>query len=323
MTHASLTERYIAATIRSLPPDAQDDVRAELQASIDDAVEARVDQGEPSEDAERTVLNGLGDPAALAAGYADRPLHLIGPRYFLTWWRLLKLLLLIVPACAALGVAIGQAVADAPLGEVIGQAVSVAFAVVVHVSFWVTLVFAILERTTGGKPLPAWNVDQLPEPQPKGSGPSELVGSLVFLGLAAAAIVWDHFRGFAYAGDQWVSVLAPAMWPWAVTALFVLMAAEAALAIAVYAYGRWTRWFAVANTALSVLTMGFLLGLLARGELVNPAFLQAVFLDNGVEQDVLRILAVLMAFGIAAIGVWDVIDGWRKARRDARRDARR
>ena len=33
-------------------------------------------------------------PAMLAARYADRPLHLIGPRYFPTWWRLLRLLLL-------------------------------------------------------------------------------------------------------------------------------------------------------------------------------------------------------------------------------------
>lgn len=318
MTRTSLTERYIAATIRSLPPDAQADVRDELQASIDDAVEARVEQGEDRADAERAVLNGLGDPSALAAGYADRPLHLIGPRYFLIWWRLLKLLLIIVPACAALGVAIGQAVAEASLGEVIGQAVSVALAVIVHVSFWVTLVFAILERTTGGKPLPSWNVDQLPEPRTRGAGLSDLVGSLVFLGLAAAAIVWDHFRGFAYVGDRWLPVLDPGMWPWAVTALFVLMAAEAALAIAVYAYGGWTRWFAVANTVLAVLVAALVLSLLARGELVNPEFLQAVFLDNGVEPDVLRILAVLLGFGIVVIAGWDVIDGWLKARRARR-----
>lgn len=42
----------------------------------------------------------------LAAGYVDRPLQLIGPRYFLTWWRLLKLLLAIVPAVAFVGVSV-------------------------------------------------------------------------------------------------------------------------------------------------------------------------------------------------------------------------
>src|SRR5690606_40870916 len=122
-------DRYIAATVRSLPPQLQSEVRDELRASIADAIEARTAHGEPVEQAERDVLTDLGDPGALAAGYADRPLHLIGPKYFLIWWRLLKLLLIIVPACAALGVAIGQAVAEASLGEVIGQAVSVALAV--------------------------------------------------------------------------------------------------------------------------------------------------------------------------------------------------
>lgn len=44
-TTFTLTERYISATIRSLRPDAQADVRAELEASIADAIEARVEQG--------------------------------------------------------------------------------------------------------------------------------------------------------------------------------------------------------------------------------------------------------------------------------------
>ena len=57
------------------------------------------------------MLTELGDPDKLAAGYTDRPLYLIGPRYYLDWWRLLKLLLWIVPACAAFGVALGQTLA--------------------------------------------------------------------------------------------------------------------------------------------------------------------------------------------------------------------
>ena len=142
-TTATLTERYISATIRSLRPDAQDDVRAELEAAITDAVEARVEQGEAPEAAERAVLTDLGDPGVLAAGYADRPLHLIGPRYYLTWWRLLKLLLIIVPACAAVGVAIAKLIEGAPVGDVIGAIVAVTLSVVVHVCFWVTLVFVV------------------------------------------------------------------------------------------------------------------------------------------------------------------------------------
>src|SRR5690606_21615629 len=102
----TLTDRYIAATVRSLPPQLQAEVRDELRASIADAVDARTEQGEPLEAAGRAVLSELGDPSILAAGYADRPLHLIGPKYFLTWWRLLKVLVAIVPACAFGGVVI-------------------------------------------------------------------------------------------------------------------------------------------------------------------------------------------------------------------------
>lgn len=43
-----LTERYIAAVTRSLNPHAQDDVRVELEASIADAVDARLEQGSRS-----------------------------------------------------------------------------------------------------------------------------------------------------------------------------------------------------------------------------------------------------------------------------------
>ena len=104
----TLTERYIAATTASLPAESQQDVRAELGVSIADAVEARIEQGEDPAAAERAVLTELGDPVVLAAGYADRPLHLIGPRYYLTWWRLLKALLIIVPLCALGGVAVAH-----------------------------------------------------------------------------------------------------------------------------------------------------------------------------------------------------------------------
>ena len=103
----TLTTRYIDAVTRSVPERQRDDVARELAAAIADQIDARLVAGEAPGDAERIVLTELGDPERLAAGYADRPLHLIGPRYYLEWKRLLVLLLWIVPACAAGGVAIG------------------------------------------------------------------------------------------------------------------------------------------------------------------------------------------------------------------------
>ena len=101
MSTTSLTDRYVDAAMRTVPENQRDDLAAELRASIDDQVEARVEQGDARDAAERAVLTDLGDPEKLAAQYTDRPLWLVGPRYYLTWWRLTKLLWAIVPACAA------------------------------------------------------------------------------------------------------------------------------------------------------------------------------------------------------------------------------
>lgn len=313
-----LVERYIAATIASLPPDLQDDVRAELTASLTDAIDARVEQGEDSDAAERAVLTELGDPAVLAAGYLDRPLHLIGPRYFLTWWRLLKLLLAIAPAVAFVGVALAQVIAEAPIGTVISQAIVAGLGAVVHVFFWVTIVFVVLERS-GAEPGIGWDVDQLPEPQSTGAGRADAIVSVVFGVLGIGVILWDQLRGLVRIEGEALSILHPQLWPWWLLGVIVLIAAEVALALAVSVRRRWTAGHAVLNTGLAVVFMSWALTMLGRGRLLNPDFLDTVFRDNGVGPDTMRILGTLLVVGIVGVATWDIIDGWLKARRDARR----
>lgn len=327
-TTITLTERYIAATIRSLKPESQADVRAELEASIADAVEARVDQGENPDDAERSVLTELGDPGILAAGYADRPLQLIGPKYYLTWWRLLKLLLWIVPVSVVGALVLGLLLSGATVGETIGQAVSVGLMVTVHLCFWTTLVFVVLERTgadTGVK----WDVDQLPEAQDDGAGRSELIASLVFLGFSVVLLLWDRLRGFVFVDGTGLPILNPQLWPWWIGALFALIALEAVFAVAVFRRRGWSVRTAVLNTLLALAFLAWVLVPLVRGELVNPDFLSHIVAAGGEgfaagdaeaagEGGIFRILAVLLGFGVAAGVVWDIIDGWRKAARRRR-----
>ena len=311
---ATLTDRYIAATVRSLPESLREEVGDELRASIADAVEARAENGEPLEHAERAVLTELGDPGILAAGYADRPLHLIGPKYFLTWWRLLKILLVVVPACAAGGVAIAQALTGAGIGEIIGEVIIVVLSVIVHVTFWTTLVFFVLERTgadTGAR----WSVDQLPEQVQQGTGRADLIASLVMLALFAGAVLWDQLRGWTPSDGAPLSILNPGLWPWGIGALMVLLAAEAALALAVFARGHWTMTLAWINAAVAVCVMSLGLTALGLGALFNPRFVEEVFLANGVGQDAVTVLAVLSGLAIIAIAVGDMADGWRKAAR--------
>lgn len=329
MTTTTLTERYISATIRSLPPEAQGDVRAELEASIADAVEARLEQGEAPEAAERAVLTELGDPGALAAGYADRPLYLIGPRYYLMWWRLLKLLLLIVPVCVFGAVALGQVISAAPVGEVISTSILATGGAILHICFWTTLVFVILERSGSTAALTEWNVDQLPEPAQDGAGRSELIASLVFLGISVGALLWDRFRGFVQVDGQALPILDPDLWPWGIGVLLLIIVAEAVFAVVLFRAGRWSPRLAVVNTILAVAFLAWALVLLFTGELVNPDFLAHVEAAGGEgfaagqagaadEGGVFRILAVLLGFGVAAGVGWDIVDGWRKAARARR-----
>ena len=260
------------------------------------------------------MLTELGDPAVLAAGYADRPLHLIGPRYYLTWWRLLKALLIIVPLCALGGVAVAQALIGSPVETIIAESLAIALSAAVHVFFWVTLVFVILERSgtqTGG----GWDVDQLPQAQDPDARLSDVVASLALLAVTAAAVLWDGTRGVVHVRGETLSFLHPQLWPWWMAALFILFALEAVIAVAVWIRRGWTAPLAAVNTLAALLVVSWTLTLLGRGLLVNPAFTEAVLLDNGVDADVVRILGVLLGVGVTAIAGWDAASGWVKARR--------
>lgn len=311
----SLTERYIAATIKELPAELHSEVRLELEASIADAVDARMVQGEDRDTAERVVLTELGDPAELAAGYADRPLQLIGPRYYVAWWRLLKRLLIIIPPIVFVVVAFAQVLASGDIGTIISEAIVATMTTVLHVCFWVTLVFAIMERTGTDLGL-TWDVDQLPEPREEHPGHADLIASLVFLGLILVAIVWDQGPGFIRINDDPVPILNPELWLWAMAGLLVLVALEIIFAIVLYSRRGWNVTMALVNTALSVLFFSWVITLLVRGELFSAELLNLAS-DNGVGQDSFYTLAVIFGFGVAVISVWDIIDGWVKTSRGA------
>ena len=93
MTTTTLTDRYVETILRNLPPHQRTDVEQELRASIADAVDDRLAAGTDPAEAETAVIAELGDPERLAAGYADRPLYLIGPALFLDYRRVLTALL--------------------------------------------------------------------------------------------------------------------------------------------------------------------------------------------------------------------------------------
>lgn len=306
------TERYIAAVVRSLPTEMQEEVRAELLASINDEVAGRIEQGESAEAAEHAVLTGLGDPDVLAAGYADRRLQLIGPRYYLAWLRLLKLLLIVSLPFVAIGSLIAHALTGAEPADIFGAVIGITLSAGVHVVFWTTLLFVILERT-GSDPQMGWSLESLPEPRDERAS-GELIGSLVTIGIFAVLILWDRLVGFPGTqfidgGDGLSPMLNPALWPWGAAVLFALLILSALVAFGVYVKGRWTWPLAVGNAAVTLAVAVPAIALHVNRQLMNPAIFEHI--DTNATQ--LIINTVVGGAVIAGIAVWAIADPLKKA----------
>lgn len=307
---ATLTDRYVFAASRDVPEAQRAEFARELRERIADEVDARLGAGDGTTTAaaEEAVLRELGDPSALAAAYVDRPLQLIGPRFFLTWKRLLILLYSIVLPITAGAVLLAQLLSGAEPGEVAAEVVGTVLALTVHLAFWVTLVFAILERSPGAQGVEQWTPDKLPEIRDEGRAGrlGDLIASLVFLTLFAVVIIWQQVSPpFFDRPDEAIAVLNPDLWSFWLPYFLVLIVLEMLFAVAIYLWG-WNWPLAVANLVLNVAFTVPALWLLATEQLFNPDFLVAVGWPWGGAAGVTTTVLVLVFVGVA---VWDVVDG--------------
>ncbi|MEV4535754.1 permease prefix domain 1-containing protein [Asanoa sp. NPDC049518] len=314
----SLTERYVAATLRTVPAPRREEIAAELRGSIADMIDDRTAAGEDATAAEREVLTELGDPTQLAARYADRRLQLIGPTYYLAWWRLLKLLLSFVPALVGVIVGLVDATdGSAPAGA-IGTGVGAAIQTAVQIGFWVTLVFALLERTNTKLDLPAWTVDQLPHDRPdRQITLTDAAASIGFLVLVIAYVPLQHFRSFVPArdGDGNLPILDPALWSFWLPFLMVVLVATLGLELAKYRVGRWTLPLVVTNAVLDLAFAIPVIFLVHNDRLLNPE-LVARF-DWLSQPDNLDTVATVTVVGTVVITLWNIADSIVKLRRAA------
>lgn len=315
-----LTDRYLFAATRTLPAAQREELSRDLAERVADTIDARIASGASTpETAEHDALVELGNPSVLAASYSDRPLVLIGPRYFLIWRRLLIFLESFVPATVAAAAALGLVISGGGW-EVIGAAIGIGLSVAVHLAFWLTLVFALIERYEPAAAGVAddvlgWTPDQLPQ-LPEVRRPhrrSDLIASLVWLAIAAVFLVWQQF-GIVWIGGERSSVplLAPELWSFWLPYLLVLIVLEAAFAVWIYR-SDWNWANATVNVVLNAAFAVPVIWLFVEGRLFSPEFLALV--DPHLDADAERVLSVLLIGGIAAICTWDAIDGIVKAAR--------
>jgi hypothetical protein len=305
-----LTDRYVGATLRSIPEKQRVDIEAELRASIGDEIDARVASGEDEGSAEQEVLSALGDPDRLAAGYSGRPGYLIGPEHFFDYKRLVSVLLITVVPIVMAVTAVFEVIGSGDVGDMFGEAIGTGLAVAVHIVFWTTLVFALIERSGEKVPTGEWTPDRLPARHGGGEVKlSETIATLVFLVLAINVFLLSRTVS-PFTGDDGslIQIFDPSVWGFWFPFLIGVLAIEIGFEVVKYRVGRWTWSLASFNLALNALFAIPAVYLLATDRLFNPDFV-AEMPRQVLELDlIITILIVLTA-------TWDIVDGFRKARK--------
>jgi hypothetical protein len=313
----TLTDRYVWAVSRGVPHDRRRDVGAALRADLDARIAEKVAAGADAGAAEAESVRELGDPDRRAWEISRRPAYLIGPGYFFDYRRIMIVVLAAVTPSVFGALLLVQAIGGAQLWTAFVSAAAVAISVAVQVAFWITVVFAVIERTSRGRrrDVEEWDPADLPQVPTAGVGLGETIFAVLAYLLFIGLIVWQqNVWVVESAGSARIPVLDPALWsfwlPW-----FILVAVlEIAFALVLFATGRWTWVLAGVNVALN-LAFAVPAVLLV----VNDQLLSAEFRSTFAEfLPILEMFFRILPFVIVAVAALDVFEGFRKAYRASR-----
>jgi hypothetical protein len=306
----SLIDRYVFTALRRVPEQQRADIDRELRASIEDAVDARVDGGEPRDAAVEAALLQLGDPDRLADSYAGRLAYVIGPELFPVWRKILKMLYTIVlPIVIAVAVIV-QLFTDPDPGKVIGAGISALITTAVHMGFWTTLVFAVLERSDSRTELTrAWKPADLPKYERSTVGLAQLAAGLVWPVLLIVALILQQFTFTRQ------PVLDPANWSFWWPFFLAVLVLECGYQFWLYRHGTWTHTVTLVNAAIGLLATVPLVWLLATHHFYNPAFIATLNWGDVNPLTWLTTIGVVVAIGAA---IWDVAEVAVRAERARR-----
>ena len=273
-----LQERYIAAGLKHIPPTEKDGVEKAMRRIIAERLQER---GNASEETEREVLRGLGSPRILAEKQLREPPHLIGPELYGTYMLIVK----IVMTVAVIGTLIGNTVDFIVNGETILRYIAQSFAAAIGVAIgafgWVTLVFAIMEKTAKQKILTEiqedWSLADLPEKEVP-QKPFNKVGVIIGIIFTVLFIIlvnqYSQLLGFYYTLDGSIQEMIPMLnqevfrsyLPY-INGMLVLQLLFSASKLV---FRKWTYPVATANLILNVLSFVLLWFILQDTAILNP-----------------------------------------------------
>jgi hypothetical protein len=258
----------------------------------------------------------------LAAGIAGRPLHLIGPDLFVEYRQLLTMLLSIVmPIVGVVMAGVALAGGDDFVGAIFAG-IGGAWTVGLHIFFWVTITFAVVERVDAAREARdeitgaagRWTVDRLPALPAVRVTAGEAVGEVVTTALSIGGLLFlSGAVWFTDAAGDPIHVFNPEVWGFWLPALIAVLVATAGLQVVIFLAGRWTTPLAVAHAVLQLAFAVPMAALALTGTLINPDFADALGwppLADGTGP-------AMLAIGGASllVSAWEIFDGFRRARR--------
>ncbi|MDR2513728.1 MAG: hypothetical protein LBD02_00780 [Christensenellaceae bacterium] len=291
MTNPELTERYIYAATRRLPPKMRTDLEKELRGLIADMLEERCGEVTPTEHDLRVVLTELGSPGEFARkSLGDRPQALLGGEVYPSYVLVLK----IVIAATAFGLTLAMVLsfvtdgaATHPLVAALEWLSSLFFGEMLAFGF-VTLIFVLFERRGVKFQMGEEGLDSLP-PVPKSREripPWEPICGIAFcLGFLFVFLVCPQIIGGYFSRDfVWTPIFEAAAirrgWP--------ILLAFAALGICreiiKLLEGRYSRRVALVSLGADLLSLPLALGFFWNPALINPIFvgqIHALLADVG------------------------------------------
>ena len=322
----SLINRYIAEVGRHLPEKDRSDIEAEIHSMIEDTLEER---GHTATSADDKVivetLEELGDPKLLAYKYSPPKRYLIGPEWYEGYLKILqRILFTALPVIAV--VMFVLTLANDPLNFIgaAGKAVESVFNVGVQILFWVTFVFALLERSEE-KPvdLPksssrTWTIDQLPK-MPRRRQIS-VVESAMNIAVLLFLLIWialpfvqNRFQGNPVA----VPFLHPNLWNFWLPVFFIIMALTLVHEVFKLKIGNWAPALTATNVILGLISIAYIIALVTTQDLINPEFLTRLDSSLGSSElrEFVRWSIGISAAIIAGTYVWGIVDSIRLSRK--------
>lgn len=254
---AELIGRYIQEVIRRLPPNQRADVGRELRSSLLDALEDRFGP-EPTWTQAAILLRETGPPARIAASYRPADRYLVGPEWYPTFTRVLRIVLGALAATLVAATAVNLLVRpEAEIGAALLGLLSASFESGLIAFAIVVAVFHLLQRTEAAPARSAerWDPEDLPPARECDvAGRFEAVtGVVVPAAFLAVLYLFRDWLGIPTRGEgpPLLNDLLVGHLPWLAAAIVLGMAVHAWLAWR----GRWSWTSRGANLAVDLFAL--------------------------------------------------------------------